>query len=174
MRISLANCAGLTVVEVIVALGVITVGLLALITAMPLGVSVIGASSRKTTAAFLAQQRLEQIKNTRWSFAPAADCLGVSASDAAPPVTATWANCPGAPPFGLVTYPDEEFDTMTGYPHYQRHVRIRDCGAVSCGIVTDALRRVAVTVSFAPMTGIGKLSAAPENVQLVTLVARRP
>lgn len=174
MRIDPGNCAGLTVVEVIVALGVITVGLLALITAMPLGTSVIAASSRKTTAAFLAQQRLEQIKNARWSFAPAADCLGVSASDAAPPVTATWANCPGAPPPGLVTYPDEEFDTLAGYPHYQRHVRIRNCDAASCGVVTHALRRVAVTVSFAPMAGIRTPNAASENVQLVTLVARKP
>lgn len=174
MRIIRGHCAGLTVVEVLIALGVVTVGLLALITAMPLGTSAIGASSRKTTAAFLAQQRLEQIKNARWTFAPAADCLGVSANDADPPVTATWANCPGAATPGLVTYPDEEFGTMTGYPHYQRRVRIRTCNAASCGIVTSSLRRVAVTVSFAPMTGLAIPGAAPESVQLVTLVARRP
>lgn len=174
MRISPGDTVGLTVVEVIVALAVITVGLLPLITAMPRGLGAIGESSRKTTAAFLAQQRLEQIRNARWSFAPPADCLGVSAADTAPPVAATWANCPGSAPLGLVTYPDEGFGTMTGYPHFQRQVRVRNCDAASCGVVTSALRRVAVTVSFARVTGVGTLDAAPEHLKLVTLVARRP
>lgn len=175
MKLSLGNSAGLTLVEVVIALGVITVGLLALIAAMPLSTSLIGKSSRQTTAAFLAQQRLEQIKNAKWSFAPAADCLGVSASDTAAPVTATWANCPGAAPGGFVTYPDEGLNTMAGYPHYERRVRIRNCEVATCGMATATLRRVTVTVSFASMTGVGTLNAAtPENVQLVTLLARRP
>ena len=141
---------------------------------MPLSTSLIGESGRKTTAAFLAQQRLEQIRNAKWTFAPAADCLGVSASDTAAPVTATWANCPGAAPAGFVTYPDEDLNTMAGYPHYQRQVRVQNCDVASCGMATTTLRRVTVTVSFMPLTGVRTPNAELENVQLVTLVARRP
>ena len=175
MRGPFANSAGLTVVEVVIALGVILVGLVALIAVMPLSTSLIGEASRKTTAAFLAQQRLEQIKNAKWNFAPAADCLGASASDTAAPVTASWANCPGATPPGLVTFPDEAYDAIAGYPHYQRDVRVRACTVALCGMATTTLRRVTVTVTFAHMTGTGQLdSATPETVRLDTLVARRP
>ena len=175
VRATLRDNAGMTVVEVIIALGVITVGLLALIAAMPLSTSLIGESNLKTTGTFLAQQRFEQIKNAKWTIAPGADCLGVSPSVDAAPVTATWVNCPGAAPAGLVTYPDEGFTTMTAYPRFQRQVRIENCSAASCGVASNALRRVTVTVSFASMTGPGTLNDATlESMRLVTLIAQRP
>src|SRR4029077_8704582 len=54
VRAILRDTAGLTVVEVIIAVGVILVGLLALIATMPLATSSIAESSLKTTATFLA------------------------------------------------------------------------------------------------------------------------
>jgi len=163
----------MTVVEVVIALGVITVGLLALIATMPRATSVIAASNLRTTAAFLAQQRLEQIKNVQWTAAPAIDNLGGAASSGTAPV-GQWA--------------DEGYDTIVipsgsgnaSYASFRRQVRITDCSVLACsGIPTgtasiNTLRQVTVTVFFRPLTGVGTVSADEESLQIVTLIARRP
>jgi Tfp pilus assembly protein PilV len=157
--------AGVTVAEVIIALFVITVGLLALIATMPLSTSLIGAANVKTTATFLGQQRLERIKNAQWTAAPAVDDLGGAGSSG----TAA-----------LAQWPDEGYGAIAGYPGIRRQVRIADCSVLACsGIPTgtvsiDTLRRVTVTVFFRPLSGVGTASANEEPVQLVTLIARRP
>jgi hypothetical protein len=169
--------AGMTVVEVIIALGIVTVGLVALIAAMPLSTSLIGESNLKTTATFLAQQRMEQIKNAQWTSAT--DSLGGVGSfgDAA---VAQWpnegyntivipegSNCPPPDP------------SVSCYPRFRREVRIADCSKVSCsGIGTgtagvDTLRQVTVTLFFRPLAGTGMTQATEESVQLVTLIAKR-
>jgi type II secretory pathway pseudopilin PulG len=165
------DSAGMTVVEVIVALGVITVGLLALIATMPLATSVIAESNLKTTATFLAQHRLEQIKNAQWTVVPAADTLFGAGSDGTAPV-GPWL--------------DEAYNTISSGggggtdPRFRRQVRIADCSVVVCsGIPTatasiNTLRQVTVTVFFRPLSGTGIASANEEPVQLVTLIARRP
>lgn len=156
------DAVGMTVAEVIVALFIITVGLVGLMAAIPLSTSHIAEANRKTTAVFLAQQRVEQIKNARWTTVPAADTLG-GAGSSGTAVVAQWA--------------DEA--AVAGYPAFQRQVRIRDCSvAPGCGMALHAtlatLRQVTVTVSFARMTGLGTLNSAPlETVQLVTYVARQ-
>src|ERR1700675_4160100 len=94
--------AGMPVVEVVIALGIIMVGLVALIAAMPLGISRIGDSNLKTTATFLAQQSLEQIKNAQWTTA--ADTLGGRGSSGTAAV-AQW--------------PDEGYDAI-GIPWGER------------------------------------------------------
>jgi hypothetical protein len=152
----------MTVTEVIIALFVITVGLLGLIAAMPLSTAQITEAQLKTTATFLAQQRLEQIKNARWSTAPAVDTLGGNNSDGTAAVAEGF-------------WPDEA--AIVSYPQFQRRVRIRDCSVANCGIAVDpslaTLRQVTVTVSFARMTGIGMFDGAtPETVQLTTYVAQ--
>jgi Tfp pilus assembly protein PilV len=159
----LRDARGITVAEVIVALAIVAVGLVGLMAAMPLSISHIAEANRKTTAVFLAQQRLEQVKNARWAaVAPAADNLGGAASNGQE---------------ALAQWPDEA--AVAGYPAYQRQVRIRDCSvAPGCGIAVNAtlatLRQVTVTVSFARMTGLGTLNTASlETVQLVTYVARQ-
>ena len=178
MRATLRDSAGMTVVEVIVALGVITVGLLALIAAMPLSTSLIGESNLKTTATFLAQHRLEQIKNAQWTTVPVVDTLGGAASNGTAAVAVA-----GFPD----RWPDEDYNTIvipTGgtnasYPGFRRAVRIADCSVVVCsGIPTatvsiNTVRQVTVTVFFRPLSGVGTASANEESVQLVTLIARR-
>ena len=170
-KATLRDSAGMTVVEVIIALGVITVGLVALIAAMPLSTSLIGESNRKTTATFLAQQRLEQIKNAQWTAA--ADTLGGAGSNGTAAV-AQW--------------PDEGYNTIVipmgagnaSYPRFRRQVRIRDCSVVACsGIPTatagsNTLREVTVTAFFLPLSGVGTALANEDSVQLATLIARRP
>src|SRR6266542_2044298 len=102
---TLRDTAGMTVAEVVIALGVITVGLVALIAVMPLSTSQIGEAHLKTTATFLAQQRLEQIKNARWSLTSPPDTLGGAGSNGNAAV-AEW--------------PDEA--TVPSYPQFQRQV----------------------------------------------------
>lgn len=153
----------MTVAEVIIALFVVSVGLLGLMAAMPMSTAQIGEANLKTIATFLAQQRMEQLKNARWSQTPAppVDNLGGGGSNGGA-VIGFWA--------------DEA--AVASYPQFQRQVRIRDCSVATCGIAVHAslstLRQVTVTVSFARMTGLGTLNNATlETVQLVTYVARQ-
>jgi hypothetical protein len=152
------------------AVAIIMIGLVALVGVMPLATSHIGESKRKTTAVFLAQQRLEQVKNAEWRLnpAPGMDTLGGAGSigDAA-----------------LPAWPDEGYNTVningTPYPFHRRTVRMIDCGvAAGCGIPADpslsTIRRVTVTVFYRPMTGIGMIGADEAMVQAATLISRRP
>jgi len=164
----LQDNAGMTVVEVMIALGVITVGLVALIAAMPLSTSRIEDSNLKTTATFLAQQRLEQIRNAQWTIA--ADTLGGPGSNGTAAV-AQW--------------PDEGYDTIVipmgesnaSYLRFRRQVRINDCSVIACsGIPTgtagiNALREITVTVFF--LSGVGTGRTNEESVRLVTLITQR-
>ena len=177
MKAIIRNSAGMTIAEVLIALGVITVGLLALVATMPLSTSTIADSNLKTTATFLAQQRLEQIKNAQW-------CLTCSAAGAAVD-TLGGGNASGGAP--VVQWPDEAYDTIVvasgntnaNYPRFRREVRITDCSVAMCsgiavGTATvNTLRQVTVTVFFRPLTGPGTISASEESVQTVTLIARR-
>jgi Tfp pilus assembly protein PilE len=180
----LQDSAGMTLVEVIIAAGIVIVGLVALIAAMPLGTSLIGESNLKTTATFLAQQRMEQIKNKTWTGAT--DTLGGAGSsgDAA-----------------VAQWPDETYNTIANYPRLRRQVRIQDC-SVAPPCIADVnptsllatMRQVTVTLSFYPIviscassqTGAAACSdsdptrririrgAAEETVLLTTLITRRP
>jgi competence protein ComGC len=171
VKATLRDSAGMTVVEVLIALGVITVGLVALIAAMPLSTSRIGDSNLETTATFLAQQRLEQIKNAQWTTA--ADTLGGRGS------TGTGA---------VAQWPDEAYNTIVipmgagnaSYPRFRRQVRISACSVIACGGIPtgtegiNTLRQVTVTVLFFPLSGVGTALANEESVQLVTLITQRP
>jgi hypothetical protein len=168
---------GMTVAEVILAAAIITVGLLALIAAMPLSTSQIGEANLKTTATFLAQQRMEQIKNARWTTVPAADTLGGGGSNG----TAAVAQWPDED-YASIAFPGAANCGATdrsGGCRFRRAVRITDCSVVACsGIATgtatvNTLRQVTVTVFFRPLSGTGIGQATEEAVQLTTLVARR-
>jgi hypothetical protein len=177
MTAILRNNAGMTVVEVVIALGVIMVGLLALIAAMPLSTSLIGQSNLKTTAAFIAQQRLEQIKNAQWTTAPATDQLGGSGSDG----TAAVGQWPDEA-YGTIVFPGAANcaqNDRSGGCRFRRQVRITDCSAAICSGIpigtanVSNFRQVTVTVFFRPISGTGTTSASEESLQLVTLIARR-
>jgi competence protein ComGC len=168
--------AGMTVAEVIIALGIITVGLLALIAAIPFSTSQIGQANLKTTATFLAQQRLEQIKNAQWTTAT--DTLGGAGSNGAAAV-AQWPD-EGYETIAFPGAPNCDATAQSGGCRFRRQVRIADCSVLSCtGIATGAagintLRQVTVTVFFFPLAGTGMRSATEESLQLTTLITRRP
>jgi prepilin-type N-terminal cleavage/methylation domain-containing protein len=136
---------GMTLAEMLAAAAIIGIGLVGLASAIPLASYGIQEGNQLSTATFLANQRLEQVRSARWESAGAmVDKVGASPSPTAPPVV-------GA----VTTFPDET-PVAAPYTDYNRQVRIIDCGATACSGVTDPeLRQVIVTVDYRPMTGTG-------------------
>jgi type II secretory pathway pseudopilin PulG len=161
---------GMTLAEIFVALGVIFVGLIALAAVAPLATSQVGEAQLKTTATFLAQQRIEQIKNSQWTENQDLMCAGNAACNTA---------------LGEVApqWPDDAYGALvvggTNYPRFRRTVRIATCSVVACGgIATDpslsTLRQVTVTVSFLPLNTTGQFGANEESITVTSLISRRP
>jgi type II secretory pathway pseudopilin PulG len=155
-----ADQRGMTVPEILAAVVVIMVALVALASAIPLSAYGIQEGSQLTTATFLANQRLEQVKLATWTGTPVVDNVGVSASATAAPQSG-----------GATTYPDES-PVAAPYTQFTRTVRIIDCGiGAGCGGVVHAgQRQVTVTVSYRPLTGQGQAAAGTTKSAIVTLV----
>ena len=132
---------GITLVEVIVAVGIITVGLSALLAAVPFASYGTREGYQLSTATFLANERLEQVRNARWESEPRPlDELGVSAAPTS------------APKSGAVTTFADEAALPAPYGDYARAVRIIDCGSggACSGIAKADLRQVTITVDLPP------------------------
>src|SRR5712691_802435 len=67
VRPSRASATGLTLLEVLFAMSLLTVGLLAIASAFPVAMSGVAQGNQQTTALFLAEQRLEEIKATAFA-----------------------------------------------------------------------------------------------------------
>ena len=158
---------GITIVEIMIAVAILGVGLLALSSAIPLAAYGIQEGNQLSTAIFLANQRMEQARNAQWTACPAADKLGVSASTTAAPESG-----------GTITFPDEN-PLPAPYTGYSRQVRITNSlGPATCpaGVLTGTvgLRQVTVTVSYRPMTGVGVAPAATRKSAVLTMyIAQR-
>jgi prepilin-type N-terminal cleavage/methylation domain-containing protein len=161
---------GFTIVEVIVAAAILTVGL-AGVTAM---LRLAGHGTREgrqlTLAIVLAEERAEQVGAARWDSA-VGDCLGLSPSPDRPPITST---CSGAEA-GHVPFPDEPAGTLrTPFEQFARTVRVRACEIPeSCPAASADLRLAAVAVSYPPVPGTGAPDGRPRIVTLHSLIARR-
>ena len=113
---------GMTLVEILVAAFVITMGLVAVATGMQLATAGVAAGQQQTTASFLAEQRLEDVK----SFA-------VSLNS-----TQGWANVTST------NFPaNEAYGTITNYPSYRRDTTITT--------PTATTKRVTVSVFWLPV-----------------------
>ena len=169
-----ANQRGMTLVEIMIAVAIIGVGLTALAQVIPLAAYGIHEGNHLSTATFLANQRLEQMRNARWEEGgPAcvvvsganknwADQLGVSAPATASPV----GSCPGV----AATFPDEN-PLPSPYNAYSRTARVTSCAGVPCN---GDLRQVTVTVTYRPMAaGIGLSAPASKAVAVSMYVAKR-
>jgi prepilin-type N-terminal cleavage/methylation domain-containing protein len=163
----LRNPQGFTLAEVLVAAVIITLAFVALGRMVPLAGYGVQQGYQASTATFLADQKLELIKDVPWVSAPANDCLGVSASATAAPTVPATATCT----FGVTTVngggalpwaADENSTAITNFSGYARQVRVTDCGSgAGCmGIVDAGMRLVTVIVSYTPMTGIGTATSA--------------
>ena len=162
---ALVDQRGMTIAEVLIAVGIIGVGLLAVCSAIPIGAYAIQEGNQLSTATFLANQRMEQVRTARWAATDpvagaAVDRLGVSASASAAPVG------DGA----AVTFPDES-PMASPYANYTRTVRITNCNAApGCdGALYPGLRRVTVTVSYRPMTGVGTAASTVTKSSVLTM-----
>jgi prepilin-type N-terminal cleavage/methylation domain-containing protein len=165
MRRLLTDQRGMTLAEVLVAVAIIGIGLAALAATVPLSSYGIQEGNQLSTATFLANARLEQVKNASWSEAPTptgVDNVGTSASASAAPQSAA-----------VTTFPDES-PVAAPYTQYTRTVRIFPCTAagITCGVVDANLRQVVVTVTYQPLTGVGQ-STGTKSAIVTMLIARR-
>ena len=154
----LRNQHGMTLAEILVALAIIGIGLVALAAAIPLAGYGIQEGSQLSTATFLANQRLEQVRNAAWTCTPS-DTLGVSASSTVPPQSG-----------GTTTFPDEN-SLAAPYTGYTRTVRIQDINPSDCAAPTPVygLRQATVTVSYKPITGVGQAASGTTKSAIVTM-----
>jgi len=153
---------GITLVEVMMAVGIITIGLSALLAAVPVASYGTREGYQLSTATFLASERLEQVRRARWTSTPRpVDELGISPTPISAPEsgsTVTFADEPGLP---------------APYADYARTVRIFDCNNGGCAGVSRAdLRQATITVSYRPMTGTGVADLA-KSATLTTLITQR-
>ena len=101
---SVKTQAGFTLVEVLVVIAFLIVGIIAVLSAVPVGVGGVDGGRRSTTALFLSEQRMEQIKAFALSKDPAQG----------------WRNVVPA------NFPAEAYRGIAGYPDYRRVVTITD------------------------------------------------
>ena len=161
---------GMSLAEVLVAVSIVPIGLVALLSAVPIATYAIQDGKQLSTATFLANQRLEQVRNAQWVVCPAADDLGVSPSANAPPQSTV---------SSAVTFADESA-LPAPYTEYSRRVRITDSvvSTASCpgGLLTGTTgrRQVTVTVSYRPLTGVGQAGSGVTKSAIVTMgIAQR-
>ncbi len=167
LRSVAANQAGMSLAEILIACVIIGVGLVGLLSAVPTASYGIQEGRQLSTATFLANQRLEQVRHAQWTQCPSADTLGVSASAAVAPTA-------GA----LTTFPDES-PIAAPYGDYTRTVRITasqpaDPCVGGVGGPNLGLRQVVVTVSYRPSTATGLSAGGATKSAIVTMaIAQR-
>lgn len=161
---------GFTVVEVIVAAAILTVGLTGVIAMLRLAGHGTREGRQLTLAIVLAEERAEQVGAARWDGA-VGDCLGLSPSPDLPPITST---CPGAEA-GHVSFPDEPAGTLRApFEQFARTVRVRACEVPEkCPASSSDLRLAAVAVSYPPLPGTSLPDGRPRTVTLHSLIAQR-
>jgi type II secretory pathway pseudopilin PulG len=156
---------GITVAEVLIAAAILALGLAALMSVVPVASYAVQDGNQTSTATFLGQQRLEQVRNATWDATT--DCVGLSPNASSPPAPSPAGTCGAI----AVTYTDEA--TLSGFAQYARTVRITDCGVTPCGAVTSsAMRLVTVTLTYRPLSAGGG-SNSNTTVTLEWLIAQR-
>ena len=161
MRRLISNQRGMTLAEVMVALPIITIGLLALLSTIPLSTYATQEGSQTSTATFLANQRLDQVRNAQWMATCPPTPRGTSLASPHPRRRLRqWG--------GNTTFADEN-PIAAPYAAYTRQVRVTDpiasttvCGATGVISGTYGLRTVTVTVTYRPLSATGA-SAAPSS-----------
>ena len=132
MTALLRDDSGLTLVEILVALVVISVGLVGIAVIVPVSSEAIQHGGQLSRATFLAEQTIEQARTATWTATPAVDCLGVS-TGATPPAPTGLGPATAPRPRG---FPMSRRSAET--PPIAASVRVVDCSVVPCAGVTDA------------------------------------
>lgn len=134
---------GFTLAEVLVAAFVLTVGLTAVVTGFQYARGALEAARGETTAAFLAEQRLEHLKAVSLASWPAADLAA-----------------------GTTV---EEYGSIPGTSAYRRVTSIADSPGGSCG---ERCKLARVTVFYRPLTASGQLDQE-RRLDVVTILVSR-
>lgn len=145
IRIS-ASQAGFTLAELLAAVFVISLGLVAVGAGFATAIQGVETSRQQTTATFLAEQRLEEVRATALGHSLVA-CMG-------------FANITAA------CFPVQAYASITNAPDYRSTVTITDY-IVNGNI---ARKRVDVEVFYRPIVAWGVL-ATERSVRLSTLIA---
>jgi Tfp pilus assembly protein PilV len=138
--------AGFLLVEVLVAIALIMIGLVAVMQSYPLGVLGMDSGRRQSTGIFLAEQRLEQIK--AWASSTAGGQGYASITNGNP----TLAACCQA----------EGYNAISGYTRFRRQVNVNNGP-------TANTKNIQVQVFYQPLTAQG-LSSAETQVQVAILI----
>jgi Tfp pilus assembly protein PilV len=141
---SVTGDGGYTVVETLAAVAILVVAMVALLGAMTTGVAEVDAAKRSTTALFLAEQRLEEIKGFALSTAAGKGFTNVTAAN----------------------FPAQAYASITGYGDYRRWVTITD----NPGGAVDT-KQVEVWVGYRPLNAKGL--TAETTVTVSSLLVRR-
>jgi Tfp pilus assembly protein PilV len=142
------NESGMTLAEILVAVSLITIGLVALLQAFPFSVQGMEGGRQQSTAVFLAEQRLEQIK--AWSLSTAGG-QGFA-------TVAAGLGCFTAGPCAAQAY-----NTIAGYPTYR----------INVATAADGATRTLVTVQVFYRPVMANAVGAERNVALRTLLTQR-
>jgi len=134
---------GFTLAEVLVATFIIAIGLSAVATGFQYATSGVETGKGETTAVFLTEQRLEQLK-------------ALALTD--------WTNA--ALNAGTTT---ENYGTIANAPAYQRVTTITNSPGGTC---TANCKRVQVSVFYKPVTGRGQLDQE-RRVDVITMLVSR-
>src|SRR5215470_16779475 len=101
LRSIVADATGMSLAEILVACAIVGIGLAGLLSVVPTASYGIQEGQQLSTATFLANQRLEQVRSAPWTAMPANDCLGKSDSASVAPTSPA---CNGA---AVTTFPDD-------------------------------------------------------------------
>ena len=152
---------GFTLVELLVAVALLMIGLVAVMQWFPLGTAGVETGRRQSTAVFLAEQKIEQIK--AWGLSTAANqgfltviAGGTCFTSAAPPGPCA----------------NDAFNSIPGYPEYSRTVTITACVVAPCPApLTTTTRLVRVQIQYRRVT-TGAVLASGTQVDIATLIAQ--
>ncbi len=145
---------GFTLVELLVAVALIMIGLVAVMQLFPLGTQGMDTGRKQSTAVFLGEQKIEQIK--AWA-------LGTGANQGFTTVTAA-GTCRNAPnPCADDNLNFNGVNIIPGYPEYSRLVIITN--------PTATTTLVRVQVGYRGTTVRGGFTGA-NQVELATLIAQ--
>ena len=139
---------GFTVVEVLTAVGILAVGLVALVMATGWGMTDVDAARRSTTALFLAEQRMEEIKAFAQSKGPSKGWRNVDAAH----------------------FPTEPYGSIADYGDYRRAVVVTPNTVIPPETTGSRFaKQVEVRVYYRPATatGIGPETAVSVSTILV-------
>lgn len=142
----------MTLAEVLAALTVLSIGLLAMISLLPLAGYGVHEGAHRSGAIFLASQRMEQVKHA----------VGLADEEQDP------LNQMG------VLFPDEP-GLPSPHGGFSRSVRVRNCGLPpGCsGVVTPGVRQVSVTVTYRTAAGQPATPVRHGSVLLSTYIGPR-